>query len=150
MDYNLALKLKNAGFPQDPTYPARGLRLPAMEIIWSDRDPITKEGNWRQLVKPRKDLVDGWEVRDSKIFTLNELKTAKDVAKVPTLEELIDACGNNLKTLYKINQGNWWVASNQSAEMASWENFEGLHCDGVTPSEAVSRLWLALNVNKNI
>lgn len=59
--------------------------------------------------------------------------------RVPHLEELIDACGSNLYSLesnckdqkiYSWRATARWVTK-------SW--------DGSTPTEAVARLWLALN-----
>lgn len=51
----------------------------------------------------------------------------------PTLEELIEACGDTVFfDLVKCKDG--WVATDHY-----------LRGDGVTPTEAVARLWLALN-----
>jgi len=54
---------------------------------------------------------------------------------VPTLSELIEACGEDFSHLYKGNKSDWFV--------------EGLFVDerydGQTPEEAVANLWLALN-----
>jgi hypothetical protein len=53
----------------------------------------------------------------------------------PTFEELIDAVGGKNLALTADREGNWRVYSYLYAE-------EGR---GSTPSEAVARLWLALN-----
>jgi hypothetical protein len=59
-----------------------------------------------------------------------------DFAYVPTLEELIEACGNETITL--CGRGTEWIAF--YGDVAKWG--EG---KGTTTSEAVARLWLALN-----
>lgn len=143
MNYELAKQLKDAGFPQEPTYPRMGMRPPQMKIVWNDKDPITKEGNWCQMVSTRKDLEKDkfWRVRDEAVYTLEELKAEKLVAKVPTLSELIEACGDDFKNLTK--DGNWYtnlVAGNEDY----YESFDSI---GDTPEEAVAKLWIKLNTN---
>ncbi len=54
----------------------------------------------------------------------------------PTLEELIEACGSGFQSLSR-KDGHGWVAYGTKDV---WGN---------TPIEAVARLWLALNKNKN-
>ena len=58
----------------------------------------------------------------------------EDFAYVPTLEELIEACGNRFEFLAN-NAQNWRARADNSI-------VEG---EGSTPIEAVARLWLALN-----
>ena len=53
----------------------------------------------------------------------------------PTLSELIDACGEEFNSLYRIEKG-WAVAGGG--------RIFGAVRKGKTPSEAVARLWLAL------
>ena len=55
-----------------------------------------------------------------------------DRVYVPTLEELIDACGENFGSLHKQNDG--WLAYANCDQS----------CFAKTPAEAVARLWLAL------
>jgi hypothetical protein len=62
-----------------------------------------------------------------------------DFAYVPTLEELINACGDAYGNLSRWDQGNDkgnWHAISYDADYDEW---------GATPTEAVARLWLALN-----
>ena len=59
----------------------------------------------------------------------------EDFAYVPTLEELIEACGSRFRTLNKAESADGWYAFN--VETHSWF--------GSTPTEAVALLWLALN-----
>ena len=58
----------------------------------------------------------------------------EDFAYVPTLEELIEACGNRFASLAN-NARNWRARADDSIA-------EGV---GSTPIEAVAHLWLALN-----
>ena len=55
-----------------------------------------------------------------------------DRVYVPTLEELIEACGKNFGSLDKQHDG--WLA---------YANYDQ-SCFAETPTEAVARLWLAL------
>jgi hypothetical protein len=55
-----------------------------------------------------------------------------DRVYVPTLEELIEACGRNFGSLAKRQDG--WLAS------ANYDQ----SCFAKTPADAVARLWLAL------
>jgi hypothetical protein len=57
---------------------------------------------------------------------------SSDRVYVPTLEELIEACGENFGSLDKRHDG--WLASANYAQ----------GCFAETPAEAVARLWLAL------
>jgi hypothetical protein len=65
-----------------------------------------------------------------------------DRAYVPTLEELIEACGENFAWLH------------QSVKSKKWAARDFIYDDGPpsgqgsTPTEAVARLWLALNKKK--
>lgn len=89
MDYELAKKLMDAGFPQI--------------------------GKGRFIGSPNK-LV--WRT-DDRVY-------------VPTLEELIEACGTKFASLDKQRDG--WLAS------ANYDQ----SCVAETPAEAVACLWLAL------
>lgn len=66
---------------------------------------------------------------------------------VPTLEELIEACGEEFKALENtnlvygnINENERWFATSSYKRNLSYVG--GI---GKTPEEAVARLWLALN-----
>jgi hypothetical protein len=59
-----------------------------------------------------------------------------DRAYIPTLEELIEACGDDFSAMNKYR--DHWVAAFGFAE--TYEN-----ATGAMPTEAVARLWLALN-----
>lgn len=78
--------------------------------------------------------------------------------KVPTLEELIEACvilkpkreiglQHNVEAANRTKPTDEWTAYWEGA--SSDTHFEyGLEVDGSTPIEAVAQLWLALNENK--
>ena len=54
----------------------------------------------------------------------------------PTLEELIEACGVDFKSLNKYLNNKW------DAKHANGRDF-----DGTTPAEAVARLWISCQEN---
>jgi hypothetical protein len=61
-----------------------------------------------------------------------------DRVYVPTLEELLEACGDELIVLARGDDGNAWKATGGAIP----HEVGGV---GVGPAEAVARLWLALN-----
>ena len=61
--------------------------------------------------------------------------SVQDAAYIPTLSELIEACGEDFGFLEKFNDEQNWSAGDSRKLM----DF------GKTPAEAVARLWLALN-----
>lgn len=64
---------------------------------------------------------------------------------IPTLEELIEACGQQFHSL--INSGaTGWDACEFKEPFA--DTFP-MRVNGPTPAEAVARLWLALNRKEN-
>lgn len=70
--------------------------------------------------------------------------TLEGTAYAPTLSELIEACGEDFKYLSKRDDGKW-VGGNHSGKIVHGEYTEHSYQFGETPSEAVARLWLALN-----
>lgn len=59
----------------------------------------------------------------------------------PTIEELIEACGDGFRQLHKWDYGEWGAFS----ESNFGNSPDGIEATGKTPSEAVANLWLALN-----
>ena len=102
MNYELAKKLKDAGFLQN--------------------------GN-------------GMWYMDSKKYTpkLPTLFNSNKSAYIPTLSELIEACGEKIESLER-EDSNWlaWSNGNFESSLESEPHF------GSTPEEAVAKLWLAL------
>lgn len=64
----------------------------------------------------------------------------------PTLEELIEACGDELDSMYRGSDGSW-LAEQPLTEYPNGER-ERKEGEGSTPSEAVANLWLALHTPK--
>ena len=61
--------------------------------------------------------------------------------EVPTLSELIDACGDDLRCLNNLSDMNRWDAIGaDSLELIG---------EGVTPEESVAKLYLQLNKQTN-
>lgn len=65
-------------------------------------------------------------------------ETDLDEIYAPTLEELIEACGEKIGALNQ--EANQWVAYPHQLYMS-----DGTAGFGSTPTEAVAKLWLALN-----
>ena len=61
--------------------------------------------------------------------------------KIPTLEELIDACGKYFEQVIRWEVGEWAAYA-----IAGDREFIG---KGATAAEAVARLWLSLNDHLN-
>jgi len=101
MQYELAKKLKDAGFPQAD--PNRALNVGTFQYVGDNSDKET-------------------------------------LCYIPTLSELIEACGHYFYQLTKEDDGSWTCASINGYPKSGF---------GVTNSptleEAVAKLWLALN-----
>lgn len=113
MNYELAKKLKDAGFPQQ-----------------------TLLGIWKDATEPMR-------LEDCP-------KTWGDTLACPTLEELIEACGDKFSTLEHYNSEypeNHWITKNGRwhADYKINDEDEFECASGKTAAEAVANLWLALN-----
>ena len=65
------------------------------------------------------------------------------VDAVPTLSELIEACGGGFESMRRMFDGE--VTLGWEAWSANLDVFRRMfHGEGATPEEAVARLWLAL------
>lgn len=71
-------------------------------------------------------------------------KMMVDIFDVPTLEELIEACGERY-TLLKRERDGHWRATGAIRASQKRERFREVHLYGSTPEEAIAMLWLALN-----
>ena len=60
----------------------------------------------------------------------------------PTLEELIEACGDQFRGLQRLENGKWYCTANA----LDWTE-NGIEVIESTPEEAVAKLWLALNTS---
>jgi len=108
INYELAKELKDAGFPQDKT---KGKCM-----------PFYKEGG-------------GDESRTSTCayYAATSLPPQEDIIKIPTLSELIEACGEEFDQLCKYD--DCWRAWGKDGDPER----------GNTLEEAVVKLWLTLN-----
>lgn len=129
MNYNLAKQLKDAGFPQKTQWKyvrgysrSENFETGAKEVNVSD---------WRLRLNEVV-LTTGQEVFE---WWYAEVKAIEaDWVAAPTLEELIEDCGDKYFELGRvISEGGYWLASK-----------DGKHGRGTTPTEAVAMLWLAL------
>lgn len=74
------------------------------------------------------------------------LRTGGDALPVPSLSELIEACGDDIDVMRAglfYGEAGWVVGRDATSEPNPlyWE----VHAFGHTPEEAVARLWLALH-----
>ena len=106
MNYELAKELKEAGFPQNDTWDG------SLFLCQHSQPKSRDEAAAHILVADKCKL-----------------------AKVPTLSELIEACGIRFWRITFVDTSMEWTAE------ASFPSLE----IGKTPEEAVARLWLALN-----
>ena len=65
---------------------------------------------------------------------------------IPTLSELIESCGDDLKCLYK--SGRTWLASTEVVHGLEWEQGRGKEASGETSIIAVCNLYLSLHPNQ--
>lgn len=126
MDYSLALELKEAGFLQKAMGMGGNYLREGWKTILCNCDICENEG---QTVAYANELV------------------PKDAAYLPTLSELIEACGDGEHEFtLRWRPDTQWSAI-QEGKTLGFGSFEmGIEIyDCSTPKEAVSRLWLALN-----
>lgn len=126
MTYELVKQLKDAGFPQKASF------------YWDEifeGDPFAK-------------------IRPAHAFTLDKegIPLATDLYAMPTLSELIQACGDGLENLYNDKGGGElkWRTNyvyDDGSEYNDWAGSSDSY--GSTPEEAVARLWLELHRDKN-
>jgi len=117
MTYELAKELKGAGFPQKKFRGSDWVGHTDHEFgeFWVFGDEYKNLTEMRQNFKKYKLFLD------------------------PTLDTLIEACGDDFKRLQKGFHGGWYANS--------WNHPNGLVAiRGKTPEEAVARLWLTINL----
>lgn len=116
MTYELAKQLKDAGFPQNEA-----------EKYWIEYIGFPhKVGIKRSIV-------------DKEDYTVN----AGLAIAIPTLSELIAACGDGFAGLNYYSSMGWWEAFEKLYYGASDD--DEIVVKGSNPEEAVAKLWLALN-----
>ena len=67
----------------------------------------------------------------------------EDFCYIPTLEELIEACGYRFGSLTQSPRKTWYVTTVEGKDNYTYELVRDIECS--IPLEAVARLWLALN-----
>ena len=114
MDYQLAKKLKEVGYLQEGNDERKMLRENGFV------SPLNNRTMWIKHFAP--EYVE---------------KCKGDVVYIPTLSELIEACGNEFLSLMTIYEGfpekGWWAWSMTNKKI-----------EGKTPEEAVAKLYIAL------
>jgi len=70
------------------------------------------------------------------------------ITKVPTLSELIEACGDEFVDLERFNNGKWGCNKIYNCLNCTPEGWDDWVVTGDTPEEVVSLLWLALDKNE--
>ena len=115
--YEIALKPKEAGFPQKRS------------ISWVCTDTCDyyceKCGaTIKNQTKTPEEFADGYHKDCSMV-------------DIPNLSELIEACGDNLYSMYR-HRNEWQAHSNS-------DQWDTIISHGSTPEEAVANLWLELN-----
>lgn len=125
LNYELAKQLKDAGFKCEGYF------------------GVTENN---KLVE--SDSEYGWVAAKEGNYLYEDFQT---VIEIPTLSELIEACGENFGTLSQYSfpgtDGNKFLASCQYKPGDIQQKYTD--AEGSTPEEAVARLWLALNKKDN-
>ncbi len=113
MNYELAKKLKDAGFPQ---------------------------------------IGAGMYICDESVLPLNfkpgeviNLIGSKPICYLPTLSELIEACGDDLRLQSYYCENNLMWQADTCCRFQDWDSNIHKSAFGSTPEEAVANLWLELN-----
>ena len=125
MNYELAKKLKDAGFPQK------------RPITYRENQEWYEGGDdWEKSFTPdgRKEDRKKLGLSEYAIHVFDEEEKERLGVYRPPLSELIEACGENFFELQRLLNGEFVALHNPSAK----------GFDGKTPEESVAKLWLAL------
>ena len=149
MNYELALKLKKAGFPQhwDSMMSANEIRTYKPVQAYTLKRTLGEHRTFDYSIYPipvPDDFSQG-KARVSSIFSrefLDSDEGKKYTVYFPTLEELIEACGQNILQLV---QRSPTVNPFWEAYQGPVHGGHGVVGTGNTPTEAVAHLWLSLN-----
>jgi hypothetical protein len=114
MNYELAKQLQDVGFPKD-SY--------GVGDVFFTKDLST-------------DQIIGLVVMPDMMADAKTFSWLKAHVFVPTLSELIEACGPNFFALVRNDIELLWNAKKDRGDLGQ---------KGLTPEEAVAKLWLALN-----
>lgn len=116
IDYKLAKKLKDSGFPQFEESKGQ---------FNGYHGGGSEEKGWNIIVNGR------WYIERD-----------EDKVYIPTLSELIDACGDRFGGLTcGIPDRDWFAYNNTQSD----DEIKEVNKYGKTPEESVAKLWLELN-----
>ena len=116
MNYKLAKQLKEARFPQKLVFGDKFYYQEGQDGLWDDL---------KQDIISTNAMKEEW------------LKLNPRMVKIPTLSELIEACGDEFRNLTKDNE-IWSTNFIQGSEYDYGET------EGKTPEEAVAKLYIKL------
>jgi hypothetical protein len=145
INYELALQLKNAGFPQ--LYKQTN---PWMDFAYhNERNSYSTKDNF-VLHMLHYDNDTGWWIGNDYGDTTSDIQydaMLKDWVKCPTLSELIEACGDGFNGLLKKENSLWEAGITGGALGYCYvdDNSSSIFGTGSTPEEAVANLYLAIN-----
>lgn len=136
MNYELAKKLKDAGFPQN---------LETMSAFYCDGD-LNTIGDCEKLSE-WKNNPDGSGFHTASTSgcgccSSSIGRSVNDYVVVPTLSELIEACGDNKPAISPWNVFDW------QASVPHFKKRQLIQGVGSSPEIAVANLWLALQDNQ--
>ena len=97
----------------------------------------------KQLKDARFDVEHNTEIYTYVDKKDNPCQLRLDAARIPTLSELIEACGEGFEYLNRVHGGGWVAGTMDTKRKGTMgdSNYES----GETPEEAVARLWLTFN-----
>lgn len=134
MNYELARQLKDAGFEQ---------RNDLLDFEFN-KEPLHEVGY--HLLRENGDSYDEFNDRTMYLYYFSEDyvkgEGTKYIVYIPTLEELIDACGDELHIISRNKQEGW---SAYNHEEGYYSEKTSIRTTGKTPTESVAKLWLELN-----
>lgn len=148
--YELAKKLKDAGFTQ-LEFDVNSSDINREDFLARENGD-SKEGEYDSLND--RTMLPKYFSREY----LSQLKERGLLAYIPTLSELIEACGGtyhsdttNINYTFFLKKENpYWVAgfigpANKGPSGVTQLMIFKYHASGETPEEAVANLWLAIN-----
>ena len=150
LSYETALKLKEAGFPQRDDYDSLGIELSlgrnnhptgGYHLVMDEAYLIEKIGS--ENCKKRRACSFKLE------YLANDEEIRALMVYIPTLSELIEACGDNLIAIKRDDLLNPCDDKGKWCAVKEWECYyppevtEGQY--GSSPEEAVAALYLAIN-----
>ena len=119
MDYKLALKLKEVGFPQKLVFGDKFYYQEGQDGLWDDL---------KQDIISTNAMKEEW------------LKLNPRMVKIPTLSELIEACGLAFFSLTAEESQTIWRARAITGDVDTGEPIG----EGKTSEEAVAKLYIKL------